>query len=310
MHLAAHLLGTEMVRNRLLQGNHNSSSSSSSSKLLYWRSKLFHDPLDQASSSSSSSNKILFLDLTFGLNHKGDDDDADDADDDKTLEVPSNLFSVRFGCFLLSQQPKYIQGAPMTLEVLEQHAQSLGIDLHSAPPKAMAGMMAQELLASGNNKIPNLVVVVPNAQDNKNNDCNYQLSLYYRDVQESGILSLPKAQSTTQWDRLGMRLLSWDWMTTTNDYNTTTNNDHDGDKEDDEDDDQLNNAFETWFQQQQPPQPVTVVVSSPATTTKHEPPILQKRRPASQSSSKNLYVPVSKKRKKKGKIQYANASST
>jgi hypothetical protein len=295
LHLAANLLGTRAVLDRLKQDKNNINK-----KSLYWRSKLFDDdPLgqgcwpDSTSSTTDNDHKILFLDLTF-------DFDVDDNDN------KNPKLSLRFGCFLL-QQPscRYVQGSPLTMTQLEQHAQSVGIDLHSAPPKAMAGIMAKELLAAAAANTNTKIQLLLNKDDKNRNQ--FQLSLYYRDVEESGILALDVAHSTSQWDRVGMNLfyrdLTWRDRTTEPPF-----------MEDSKDLLDLTNQFEEWFQQRQvnksyvsASQEAHIDESSSSKKEEEEDrPTTKLRQPA--PARVNSYVQVPNKRRKKGKITYAKSS--
>ena len=83
---------------------------------------------------------------------------------------------------------------------LEQHAESICIQLNSAPPEAMAGMMANELVAMTATRIVRL------------DRSQLHLSIFYNEVQDSGKLAMDIAQSTSQLDQVCMQLLSWDLL--------------------------------------------------------------------------------------------------
>ena len=200
LHLAVKLLGFQPVIDRLDAEN----KCDTETNTLYWRSKLLldnpscllpgHDnhvknewPTGD-SNNQNQNHKLLFVDLTFDFSNKD-------------RKNSSNKPSVRFGCFLL-QKPTclYLQGGPLTMRQLEQHAESICIQLNSAPPEAMAGMMANELVAMTATKIVRL------------DRSQLHLSIFYNEVQDSGKLAMDIAQSTSQLDQVCMQLLSWDLL--------------------------------------------------------------------------------------------------
>jgi hypothetical protein len=288
VHLAANLLSSQTVFDQL------SNDDAPKPPPLYWRSSLLDDPraslMEGASTEADNQQQLLFVDLTFEFLVKH--------------SVP--MLTVCFGCFLKRQQPTclYVQGFPLTIMQLERHAQSVGIDLHSAPPKAMAGMMAIELKDILKSKQQTLPIKMEEAQ--------LHLPLYYRDVEESGTLSMDIDQTTSQFDRLGMSLLFFSGSF--NSQNSPENNNDD----DEVPEQQLITKLEEWFQQQkqktleQDEQSLLKSTKTTVTTTKEtvEPAsnvsYVKNPRPTSQV---HRYAQLPSKRRKKGKISYVKPTS-
>lgn len=285
LHLAANLLGSQTVFDRL------SNDDAPKPPPLYWRSSFLDDPLaslmEGASTEADNKQQLFFVDLTF----------------DFVVQEKVPMLTVCFGCFLKQRQPTclYVRGSPLTIMQLERHAQSVGIDLHSAPPKAMAGMMAKELIDILKSKQQYVPIKMEEAQ--------FHLPLYYRDVEESGTISMDIEQTTSQFDRLGMSLLFFSGSF--NSQNSPENNDEVPEQE-------LITKLEEWFQQQkqktleQDEQSLFKSTKNTVTTTK------ETVKPASSVSSvKNPrptsqvhhYAQLPSKRRKKGKISYAKPTS-
>jgi ABC-type transporter Mla MlaB component len=269
LHLAANLLGSQKVLLRL--DNHEKCSAP-----LYWRSKLSVDDPSGLLRGQCIDAQLLFVDITFDFVVHGDDDKA-----------PQLL--VQLGFFRLNQPTcTYLQTSPLTMAQLEQHAQAVGIDLHSAPPKAMASMMAQELQTP--QKPQTLHVEGDEAR----------LSLYYRDVHESGNLLLKISQTTSQFDSLGMSLL-FHW-------NRDLNNNAISDPASTVDKDaaklqdilELDSKLDRWFQQASKPR------DDPKPASPSPTPTTSSKRPAPKV---HQYAQLpSKKRRKKVKITYSKPS--
>jgi hypothetical protein len=282
LHLVANLLGSQTVLDRL--GNDDAPKHPP----LYWRSSLLDDPraslMEGASTEADNQQHLLFVDLTF----------------DFVVKEKVPMLTVRFGCFLKRQSLTclYVRGSPLTIMQLERHAQSVGIDLHSAPPKAMAGMMATELKNLVKSKqVVNTVVMEKEQQ--------FHLPLYYGDVEESGTLSMDIDETTSQFDRLGMSLL----------FYSDSCNSKDNSK-DEVPEQELITKLEEWFHQQkqttseQEDDLLESSTKTTVTTTKKEivkpASSVKNPRPTSQV---HHYAQLPSKRRKKGKISYAKPTS-
>lgn len=131
---------------------------------------------------------LWFVEVTF---------DFVTAVEEKTVEGT-------IGCYLLQPNNKslYVQAKPFSQHNLEQHAKSIHIDLKSAPPKAMAGMMAKALLEIQKNNKKSLARV-----HSKDDSSTLELELFYQDLEENGILSLDVQRQTSALDGLSILTL-------------------------------------------------------------------------------------------------------
>ena len=195
LHLAAHLLGVDTVLQKLQQtypsnnnNNNNNKTEDATVPLFYWRTKLLLDDssclLDGTYADDDASTKLLFLDLKISWN----------------TQQPGLV--LQWGA-MISQQPscEYIQSKPLTIQQLESHAKSVGLDLYSAPASAMASAVGRALLGQHPN--------APKALTRSPHD-KLQIELYYPDVEETGTLHLDVRHQTNQFDSVGMSLLYWD----------------------------------------------------------------------------------------------------
>jgi hypothetical protein len=179
---------------------------------LYWRSELLHEPSTSSCDTTNNNDEALlsFVDLTFDISTE-----EKNADDNSVAHISAPQLQVRFGYCWLSrlqrqQKPKktqytarYIQCKPLTQAHLESHAKSLGIDVFSGPPQAMATMMAQALhslgAATATTSRLQSCVVRPGANTVED------ALLYYSDVIERGQWTLP-IESKTKFDAVGTNL--------------------------------------------------------------------------------------------------------
>jgi hypothetical protein len=186
LHLAAHLLGVDTVLEKLQQTNpSNTKTEEATISLFYWRTKLLlDDPSCLLHGTYAAETSTLFLDLKISWNTK----------------QPGLV--LQWGAMVL-QQPccTYVQSVPLTIQKLESHAQSVGLDLYSAPASAMAQAVGRALLVQHTNNAPKV---------NMESQQKFQIQLYYPDVQETGTLNLDVLHQTSQFDSVGMSLLYWD----------------------------------------------------------------------------------------------------
>jgi hypothetical protein len=187
LHLAAHLLGVDTVLENLQQTNpSNKKNKDTTVTLFYWRTKLLLDDpscLLNGTYADADEASTLFSDLKISWNTK----------------QPGLV--LQWGAMILRQPCcTYIQSVPLTIEQLESHAQSVGLDLYSAPASAMAQAMGRALLVPHTNA-PKVTMESPQ---------KFQIQLYYPDVQETGTLNLDVLHQTSQFDGVGMSLLYWD----------------------------------------------------------------------------------------------------
>jgi hypothetical protein len=278
-HLAENLLG----ENRLEEFGMPSKKHDQPSNSLYWRSKII--ALENSSKQQQlllpdgkKPERLLFLDVTFDLILH---------DDDKSLHL-----TAQFGFFLCNESSStshYVRGGKLTLAQLEEHAQGVGIDLHSAPPQAMAGMIASAL----SNTAKATAKVRANHLD---------FSLYYSDVDESGVLTLDVEAKTSQFDALGVSLLVQPRHLHRDDSNKDEAN--------------TIESFDTWFEQvharfleqfrtdtERTKKLCTGPTTAPTSTDKKPTAAGQKpKRPAPQAYQ---YAKVSNKRRRKSKLLFA-----
>jgi hypothetical protein len=271
-HLAEHLLGQKCLGEFGIP----SSNHVNASEPLYWRSKIALENSKMLPDEVTTTERFLFVDVTFDLK----------LHDDKSLHL-----TAQFGCFLLNEPTsQYVKGGILTLAQLEEHAQGVGIDLHSAPPKAFSQMMAGALL----NTAKTTAKVRRNHLD---------LSLYYVDVNECGVLSMDMEATTSQFDALGVSLLVKKMV--------------EGSSIDDiKKEEGSPQSFDTWFEQvyarfleqsrsdhDKLKQPSTRSTSSSSRNDK-EPPAAQQvpKRPAPQAYRIAI---VPNKRRKKSKLSFA-----
>jgi hypothetical protein len=169
------LLGSKKVLTHLRARRSNHSTTNQPSPL-YWRSELFgNDVLEQWPNEEA----LWFVEITF----------------DFVTLAEKKMVQATFGCYLLQPQKQclYVQTKPFSqISTLEQHAQNINIDLTSAPPRAMAGMMAKALLVGDLVKL------------HSKDSTTIQLELFYQDLEESGILSLEIQRQTSTLDDLGI----------------------------------------------------------------------------------------------------------
>jgi hypothetical protein len=231
-----------------ISGIHSDDDESMSSSLtisLYWRSNmLLPDTASVVQSLSLTETNdaedptakppLLFVDVIFSF------DGSNDASTQQqrllreekmkppiVSSSPHPSISMVFGVFLLSQHNGiYIQGSPMTMVQLEHHAKSVGLDLHSAPAKAMAGMMAEALMQQTTNP-PRVLLLsehnnrkdkdqerhdepIPESTQQQQQQQSVLLELYYKDVEGIGTVQLNDSKRSSGFDSLGMSLFCRD----------------------------------------------------------------------------------------------------
>jgi hypothetical protein len=191
LHLAAHLLGVDTVLEKLQPPNlSNKKNDGTTVSLFYWRTKLLlgDDPSCLLNGTYTEEASTLFLDLKISWNTK----------------QPG--MELQFGAMILQQpQCTYIQSIPLTIQQLESHAQSVGLDMYSAPDaSAMAQAVGRALLDANAPKVNGMEESASSPQT------TFQIQLYYPDVQETGTLNLNVLHQTSQFDSVGMSLFFWD----------------------------------------------------------------------------------------------------
>jgi hypothetical protein len=261
LHLASHLLGHErlmfefdqaMKKNKQKTKTRNSTSAttgihsdnedsmpSSLTISLYWRSNmLLKDTASVLQSLSLTEKKdaedrivqppLLFVDITFSFDGATDASNQQQLQEEMKPPTPRPSMSMVVGVFFLTHHKgTYIQGSPLTIFQLEQHAKSVGLDLHSAPPTAMAGMMAEALMQQTTNP-PQVLLSSLQPESNRNNkdperhdepmpesptlqhQQSAQLELYYKDVEGTGTLQLSDSKRSSGFDSIGLSLFCRD----------------------------------------------------------------------------------------------------
>ena len=155
--------------------------------------------------------KLLFVDISFGV----------------SIRNQQPHVSAELGCFFLSKpRCAYVKTLPLSSAVLENHAKSIKVELDSAPPQAMAGMLAQALLQK-------------DITGKLEGTCA-NLELYYADLEERGVLSLEVGESSSQLDELVMGLYHRDLTRSVPDVRDWKARDH-------LEEERLSNKFDAWW---------------------------------------------------------------
>lgn len=291
LHLAAHLLGVDTVLEKLQQTiPSNKKNEDATVSLFYWRTKLLlDDPSCLLNRTYADEASTLFLDLKISWSTKR----------------PGLV--LQWGVMIL-QQPccSYVQSVPLTIQQLECHAKSVGLDLYSAPASAMAQAMGRALLVQRTDT-PKLNMESPE---------KIQIQLYYPDVQETGTLNLDALHQTSQFDSVGMSLLFWDFTSLVppprNQKLPLSSN-----SEQDQTNNPLQQALNEWFlaagleMAKQSDAPVSAADNKPLATVPSSSPN-QKNEDTATANKPTRVRPVpgyaqlsGSKRRKKGKLSYA-----
>ncbi len=234
VHLALHLLADVPAIEELLTGTKRNQ--------LYWRS-----PLAQAT------NGLGFIDWTLEL---------------------STTLSLRFGFFFRSTHSQYLQCHPLTQDQLEQHAQTVGLDMDSGPPEAMAKMMAHALISD----------TVQAQVDGT----TVSFSWWYPDIQERGEFIHCPVQHQSEFDAVGTTLLYSNLQRTQSKESTISASEEV----------LVERYLRHWYDQKSH----GIVESEPVVST------VENRKRA---TVRGQYVSVATKpRKKKGKIMYAKSDKS
>lgn len=240
---------------------------------------------------------------------------------------------------------RYVQTQPLTQEHLEAHAQSIGIDLFSGPPQAMAAMMAQALQSLGSGATEATTTTSPppttgacrmQHQGTERTQVVEDSMLYYADVQERGTWKL-SVESISPFDAVGTNLLYFNLLLAQqspraeqNTKSVSNNNNHSSGTSttiDTSSDEVLidRRLQECWDQlvlvlqpssggsQHPPSESADPASSNPLPTASNTRTAGIKRSASGSIASNNnkAYVAIvdgTKKRKKKGKLMYAKPS--
>lgn len=124
---------------------------------------------------------------------------------DCTFDIATTKPSLRLGFFFFSSYPsttsQYVQCHRLTPTQLEQHAQSVGLDIYSGPPEAMAKMMAQALLSD----------TIQAQLDGSTLSCSWE----YSDLQDRGTFTNWTVEHISQFDTVATNLLYQNLQPTT-----------------------------------------------------------------------------------------------
>lgn len=206
----------EWLRDAVATAATNTTNASRPSRRLYWRSQLVNDkPTISSSQDGDLSEALSFVDLTFDVVTMATT--TNDEAGSSTTSTPENhataalaQLQIRIGYFLQSTpsplKARYVQSKPLTQVQLEAHAQSIGIDVFSGPPQAMATMMAQALHSLGSSSGPSTTTLDGTCVVRATEKTLVDKTLYYSDVQERGTFGLPIG-SISEFDTVGMNLL-------------------------------------------------------------------------------------------------------
>lgn len=333
LHFATSLLGPKQVVQRFVEdpkkrkrGNDKLSKPTSQSHLpLYWRSPiLVDDPasrlgmvdsmpgsgsqVEKISQAQNDDSTLLFVDVTFVFAWTNI---AEGAATEAPPTIPQLLVTFGFFFLLPNQPARYVKSNPLTQSTLEAHATALGFDTESTPSNALAHSMARELLALSH-KSPSETLspqcsCLNSISDPDGSQHTIDLVLRYRDAKKTATLSLDVAASTSSFDSLGTSLFVCQMQSSEPTDKSTQRAETIGVGD-------LEAKYLYWFQKQHrlavlksasTSEARTLLMSSPRSISMSQSPSQPTKRP--NTASTGLYAPVGTKRKKKGKLVFADS---